>query len=75
MENFFHVCPPLSFRNCFERFLTGLANIPPSLGNRICSHFIHVRLEVISDVLKLGKQLIVLQVDGIIPDVTLGDHL
>jgi hypothetical protein len=63
MEEFFHVGPPLARFARFERFLAGFADGPPFLRGRVGRHQSHVGIEVLSDILEVGKQKAVLVVD------------
>ena len=73
VKDFFHVGPPLAGFARFERFLAGFADGPPLLRARVGSHQCHVGIEVISDILELGKQKAVLVVDRVVANPALGD--
>ena len=66
MEEFFHIRPPLALLARFERFLAGLAGGPPFLRARVGRYQRHVGIEVVSDILEVGKQKAVLVVDRVV---------
>jgi len=72
MEDFFHVRPPLARLAGFERFMAGLADGPPFLRARVGRHQCHVGIEVISDILEVGKQKAVLVVDLVVANPAFG---
>ena len=55
MEEFFHVSPPLARFARFERFMAWLAYGPPFLRARVGRDQCHVGIEVVADILEVGK--------------------
>jgi len=73
VKKFFHVGPPLTWVARLQRILAGFADIPPLLGAGIRCHAGHVCIEVISDILEVGKKKSILVVDGVVANPALGD--
>ena len=63
MEELFHVGPPFAGLTRFEWLLAWLADGPPFLRARICSHQRHVGIEVLSHLFEVGKEESVLVID------------
>lgn len=73
VKKFFHVGPPLTWVPRLQRILARFADLPPFLGAGICCHAGHVCIEVISDILEVGKKKSVLVVDGVVANPALRD--
>jgi hypothetical protein len=79
VENFFHIRPPFVWIAIVERFLTGLAGIPPALRFWIGSHFCHISRKTFSYVFKVAEEIMCAvrhpaEINRKVPDVAVVDH-
>src|ERR1035437_8973088 len=75
MKNFLHPGPPLALFARWHRALHGLHNSPPLLRRLIGRHLRHVGGIVGPVVFKIGVKSVVLQVDRVVANVALANHL
>jgi len=74
MENLSQVQPPLP-GTVAQGFLAGGGLLPPPHGTWVPGHFLHVRIKILACIFKVGEEQILMQKDGIIPDVAIPDFL
>src|SRR5271163_3428520 len=73
MKYFFHFGPPLPFFSAGEWILHWTHNRPPFLGFWVRGHLCPIFLDVCSVILKISKQEIVFEEDGVVTNVAFRD--
>src|ERR1035441_6770588 len=75
MEYLFHPCPPFVFFSVCQRLLKWFHHSPPLLCFGVRGHLCPIRLHIAAVVLKVAEQNVVSEVDRVVSDVALCDHL